>query len=358
LGDYEGQVSLDIWFSETAVDPAVTVDERRINPEVIRVHLDDSILPIRFAHSCSVGNSLSINYYIPMESLTGYETYRLVLEKQVFDSTSSAVTWKEYSLNDYSFSTIDGVRYVRFPFDGIAAKEIGDQVRATLYLDKNGKTYHSPVDEYSVKAYAMNRLEKSDDAGLKTLLVDMLNYGSESQKYFGYHTDELANKDLTKAQRALASSMPDPVNQESHVSHSSPKAHFYGKNLVLGSSVDLKYYMTFDSGKPASSVKLVLSYTTVGGASMEKTIPSSEFIYDSKTGTYTAKLDIIAAKDMSCVVTAKIYDGTVLISDELSYSIETYVYNRMQKSQDESLKSVLRYLFTYGKSAETYFRTH
>ncbi|MBR3031672.1 MAG: hypothetical protein IKH92_01480, partial [Clostridiales bacterium] len=46
LGDYEGQVSLDIWFSETAVDPAVTVDERRINPEVIRVHLDDSILPI------------------------------------------------------------------------------------------------------------------------------------------------------------------------------------------------------------------------------------------------------------------------------------------------------------------------
>ena len=358
LGDYEGMVSLDIWFSETAVDPAVTVDTKMIDPSIIRVHLDESVLPIRFAHSCSVGNSLSINYYIPMESVTGYENFRLVLEKQVFDNSASTFTWKEYTLDEYSFSTIDGTRYVRFSFDGIAAKEIGDQVRTTMYLDKNGKTYHSPADEYSVKAYAMNRLEKSSDDTLKTLLVDMLNYGAEAQMYFNYHTEELANKDLTKTQKNLASSMPELSNQEGIVSNSSAKAHFYGKNLVLASSVDIKYYMTFDSGTPSSSVKLVLSYTTVGGVSKEKTIPSSEFIYDTKTSSYTAKLDDIAAKDMSSVVTAKIYDGNTLISDELSYSIETYVYNRMQKSTNEDLKSILKKMFTYGKSAEEYFRTH
>ncbi len=358
LGDYEGQVSLDIWFTETAVDPSVTVDTRSIDPEIIRVHLDEYILPIRFAHSCSVGNSLSINYYIPMEPVTGYENFRLVLEKQVFDKNSSTFTWKEYTLSDYTFSTIDGTRYIRFPFDGIAAKEIGDQVRATLYLDKNGKTYHSPADEYSVKAYAMNRLEKSDDDSLKTLLVDMLNYGAEAQKYFSYHTEDLVNEGLTSGQRAMASDLPELHNSETVKTTAGAKAHFYGKNLVLGSSVDLKYYMTFDSGAPSASVKLVLSYTAVGGAVKEKTIPSSEFIYDSKTGAYTAKLDTIAAKDMSCLVTAKIYDGNILISDELSYSIESYVYNRMQKSTNEDLKSILRKMFTYGKTAEEYFRTH
>ena len=61
---------------------------------------------------------------------------------------------------------------------------------------------------------------------------------------------------------------------------------------------------------------------------------------------------------MSCLVTAKIYDGNTLISDELSYSIESYVYNRMQKSTNEDLKSILRKMFTYGKTAEEYFRTH
>ena len=358
LGDYAGMVSLDIWFSGTAVDPAVTVDSRNIDPNVIRVHLDDSVLPIRFAHSCSVGNSLSINYYIPMESVTGYSKYRLKVEKQVFGKSSSTFTWKEYTLTDYTFSTIDGKRYVRFEFDGVAAKEIGDQVRSTLYLEKSGKTYHSPADEYSVKAYAMQLLGTSNDGILQTLLVDMLNYGSEAQKYFDYHTEELANKDLTSAQKKLASKMPQPSNHESLTSNPSAKAHFYAKSLVLKNSVDLKYYMTFDSGKPSDSVYIVMSYTSIDGYTVSRTVPASEFLYDTQTKAYTAKLDVIAAMDMSCVVTAKIYNGNTMISDTLSYSIESYVYSRMQESTDIALKEVVRYMFTYGKSAENYFRTH
>ena len=320
--------------------------------EVISVN---GFLNISFSHSCSLGNNLSINYYIPTEGIEGYENYRLVVNKQVFKNDGS-VEWIEYVLTDYSNKISRGVPYMVFAFKNIAAKEMGNDIHAVLYMEKNDKTYQTGIDIYSIKTYAYNRLEKSSSEYFKRLMVDMLNYGAAAQEHFEYNVANPVNNDLSAAQKALASEMIELSSKENTVQTTGASAEFYGKSVVLGNSVELKYYMTFAGGAPSDSVRLELTYTSAVGTNYHIVIPASEFEYNTGYQAYSAKLTTIAAKDMFCVVTAEIYDGDVLISDVIDYSIESYVFNRLNSSTNESFKALARAMILYGKSAEDYFK--
>ncbi len=127
-------------------------------------------------------------------------------------------------------ATIQGVKsedgqYYEFPYTGVNAKETGDSINATIFAydaDNNlvqGKT----KENYSVKEYCRSMLDKTEDeltamglsvdkqASLKNLLVDLLNYSSEAQKYFTYKTDALANAALTDAEQSAYASSDDVI---------------------------------------------------------------------------------------------------------------------------------------------------
>ena len=117
--------------------------------------------------------------------------------------------------------------------------------------------------------------------------------------------------------------------------------------------------MTFNTGEPSETVYLNLTYRSVTGTEYTTNMSASDFAYEyiaqKDTYAYSAVLKTIAAKDMSCVVTAKIYDNDTLISNILEYSIETYALNRYNASQSESFKTLLVEMMKYGDSAEHYF---
>ena len=117
--------------------------------------------------------------------------------------------------------------------------------------------------------------ESLSKAALKTLLVDMLNYGAAAQTYFNYNTGNLANSTLTAAQKKLGTSASslNIASDASETAISSPKAQFTGKNLLLGNNVALVFYMTFDSSVDKNNVTLELSYATVTGETVKKTVP-------------------------------------------------------------------------------------
>ncbi|MBR3269141.1 MAG: hypothetical protein IKI58_10535 [Oscillospiraceae bacterium] len=76
----------------------------------------------------------------------------------------------------------------------------------------------------------------------------------------------------------------------------------------------------------------------------------------TKNGTnYIAKYDVLAVKDFRSVISATIYDGDTAISDTLNYSVETYAYNRLEKSESETFKELLREMMKYGISGAAYF---
>ena len=347
-------------YSLTLVAPeGYTVVESTDENDVTTYTVESLTLSLTFAHSCSFGNNLTYNFYISNAELNGFENIRLVTKKQVFNESGSEYTWANDTLYNYTAAEISGIGFNRFVFSNIAAKEMQNEIRIRLYAEKGGVTYSTEEKVYSVASYAYERLENSTSTKFKTLLVDMLNYGAAAQVYFKYNQSHPVNADLTEAQKAYGtSSLPDLNDVSNTIKVSGSTAHFYAKSIVCNSNVELKYYMTFDSGVPGDNVKLVISYTTVKGTTETVAIPSSEFVFGKvgEVDTYSVKLSTIAAKDIRCVVTAEIYDRDTMIGDISEYSIESYVKDRLQNSTNENFKLLVRELMKYGLSAENYLK--
>lgn len=86
----------------------------------------------------------------------------------------------------------------------VNAKQMSDVYEITPYYVKDGITYRGATNTTSVKAEAMKKLNdtKTDDK-TKALCVAMLNYGAGAQKNFGYSLTNLANSELSDAQKVL-----------------------------------------------------------------------------------------------------------------------------------------------------------
>lgn len=88
--------------------------------------------------------------------------------------------------------------------DGIPAKNMGDIIYFKVYAKLSDGSYtYSQISGYSAVTYAQSILANSESAEMKALVVAMLNYGAEAQRYFGYNTDALMNAALTAEQQAL-----------------------------------------------------------------------------------------------------------------------------------------------------------
>ena len=318
-------------------------------------------------HSVSFKNNLTLNYYVPDSEFDSCYSSKgdtlvadslvLTVEKDVYDRNGNK-TVETTTITDYTQETIDGNLYYKFVYDGIAATEVGNEIRASITFDtmisaKRGTTtYTSNFETYSVKTYAYNRLENSTKETFKTLLVDTLNYCAAAQTYFGYRTDALVNADLTEEQKALGTQTDVEVQKNSSVeTNENATASVYGISVVFNSNVEMKFYM--DMGEQdLTNVVLRLTYV-VDGVETVKDIPAAEFIVDQ--GYYTAKLTDLAAAELFEDVKIVILDGETAISDTVTYNVETYIYNRLSASSKTSFKNLLKNLAKYAASAKAYF---
>ena len=326
----------------------------------------DKNFDIKMDHSVSFKNNLTLNYYVPDSEFDSCYSSKgdtlladslvLTVEKDVYDRNGNK-TVETTTITDYTQETIDGKLYYKFVYDGIAATEVGNEIRASITFDtvsaKNIKTtYTSNFETYSVKTYAYNRLENSTNDTFKTLLVDTLNYCAAAQTYFGYRTDALVNADLTEEQKALGTQTDVEVQKNSSVeTNENATASVYGISVVFNSNVEMKFYM--DMGEQdLTNVVLRLTYV-VDGVETVKDIPATEFIVDQ--GYYTAKLTDLAAAELFEDVKIVILDGETAISDTVTYNVETYIYNRLSASSKTSFKDLLKNLAKYAASAKAYF---
>ena len=72
---------------------------------------------------------------------------------------------------------------------GIPAKKLGDTIYACAYFVVNGQYTYSTVRTYSPQQYCYNMLNKGATGDMQSLLVSILDYGTEAQKYFNYNVD-------------------------------------------------------------------------------------------------------------------------------------------------------------------------
>lgn len=323
--------------------------------------VSDTALKIKFA-SLTLKSDLAINFYVPEEVLAEYSEPYVVFTKAVYDAQGNLTGYEETTAREHPLSgkAGDGTNCLGFPFAGVNAKEIGSAVTATLYGTKNGLLCKGPTVDYSARTYAMNQLSKTDDEELRTLLVDMLNYGALAQIYWDYHTDHLANEGLTAAQQAYAT-QTDPTlgSCRNLIRNTGATVGFKSCSLSLNERVTINYYLNLTNYTgDVSDLEAHVSFTDIDGKQKTVVVDSAKFVQKQHTDgkIYTvvpfAGLD---ARQMRTSCTCEVFSKTshARVSDTVVYSIESYA-SVQSAAVDQNLVSLIYAMMKYGDAAAAY----
>ena len=278
--------------------------------------------------------------------------------------TSWSVDTAEYVIPGAIYNEATG-RYVSAS-QGIHAKYLGDTVYLAIYAKLTDGSYaYSKLASYSPVQYAASQL-KGNDTKLKQLVVAMLNYGAEAQKYFGHNTDALANASLTSEQMALPESYRSDMIQNVPGTDAA-KQGIFANNLGFAKRTPsisfegafcINYFFT-PKYMPDSGITLY--YWTADDYHANSVLTTSNAtgkikLEGSGAGEYRGDITDISAKALSeAVYVACAYksDGTVWTSGVLGYSIGSYCQS--QASKENAISNLAMATAVYGYYANQYF---
>ncbi len=295
-----------------------------------------------------MASDISLNYVVAKSDLEGADSFYIQCEVPLYEGNLRAGS-KTLILQPVEKS---GLYY--FTLDGITAIQMNDAIRATLYMTKDGQTFCSETDSYSIAQYAYAQLNKTGIAeSLKTLCVDMLRYGSKAQIFKNYRTDSLADTNMTATQKAYLSDMDSVTfgntNKVLNDLENAPIS-WAGKALDLESKVALKFvFNPANYQGDLSTLTLKVSYTDINGAPKSLSIKDPE-LYNPDMGLYVFTLDALLAAELRAVVSVQIFAGDIPVSCTLQYSADTYGNNKTG-----ALGALCKALFAYSDSAKAHF---
>ena len=257
--------------------------------------------------------------------------------------------------------------YYRVNSEGVAAKNLGDDLYFKVYIKlADGSYVYTKLYHYSAKDYAMNILSKSQNASLKSLVVAMLNYGAEAQKFFGHNTDNLMNKDLTAEQQALVGAYT--VSETESITVGAEKSGAFVNNngfdkctpsVAFESAFAINFYF-----QPANAVDSSVTfyywdletYNSVDVLTAENAT-GTQTLTAGEDGMYKATCEDIAAKNLdSEVFVAAVYEsnGVICTSGIRHYSVGTYCRNFAADSAS-AMQGIAQATLVYGECAKAYF---
>ncbi len=246
-------------------------------------------------------------------------------------------------VTEYTTTAGDGLVSYTFAFENILPQQMTDNLAAEFYV---GKHLAWSKETYSLQTYATNKLADPDSASAHTLLVAMLNYGAEAQKYFNYKTDRLANAVLTTAQAGLLTNV----------------------NIANATAVETKVDGPSVAGYTWRSVTLNLQSTLSFRLKFEAADIDKVVIKNgNNTWTYAANEDAFASLGNNMYyfyfpnIFANQFDTTFDIVMEVDgqqaqtvhYSVNSFVAYIANKV-DTELKDMCTAVYNYGLQAKAY----
>jgi len=307
--------------------------------------LDESI---EIRHSLNLASDISINYAVVASQLSSYDSFYLECELPVYEGNAlvgSRTVKVEPVLNSF---------YYYFTLTGITAVNMADEISATLIMERNGQTYTSAEDRYSISTYAYSQLNKDTATEeLKALCAELLRYGSAAQAYKAYRTDFPADAAMTETHRSYLRDLDTvPFGTTNRVLDdlSSPTVTWAGKALNLESKVVLRFIVNAGSynGSP-EDLSLRVTYTDYSGT--EKTVTLRDHtVYDSGLSYYAFDFDGLLAAELRSDVSVGVYAGNTRLSQTLEYNAATYGSNKTG-----TLRTLCQALLAYSDAAAKQF---
>ena len=296
----------------------------------------------------SVGAEIKVNYTILNANVSSFESFYVEVTKEVAggESKTTLFSLAEGNIEPLVYNGI--VAGYNVIYTGIKASEMGDNFSATLYaVDANGNINYGPTYTSSIKSYLLGKAtDAASPAELKTLAIDMLNYGSAAQIFFGYNTENLVNSDLSEELLALGTqNMAEAVDSTAITGT--------GSNIMTSVSLQNKVYLYLTcmyAPKADSNIKFVIK--DKDGKILEELEP---------TAVYAAACQLsyanVGAAQMRKILNIEVYDNDVLVSQTLTWSVESYVASaRANSASSEAMVNVLDAMLVYGDSAAAYMK--
>lgn len=392
------------------------------NIKVVDYNLDINHIA---AASLNVGSSLDINFYAyPIDTNKDDENYTPETDISKYfmmfmdadgnllkNGEVSRFMAQKNSSNQFVQTSVtvgsQSVDAYCYTYEGIYAYQMPDNINAFFcryndsYYDSNADGYQDPENytvygmrTYSVKTYAERMLKKTDsgDAKLRSMLVDMLNYGATAQEYansegWGNVSNVEANEALrndTQAQTMLTNGGKDITpatlnnlitnvqkSQLSSFEHSltqtgDPKVSDFTVALVLEEGMGMTLRVTFDLAegfkptdfsmklrskkekampysyqhkRPGDSLDVGEQFT--GTPSQQADwweVNISQYAFeDIGSGRYAVEIKGVPpffwGENYQLVIERKDQE-TVLETDTLEYSVMSYCYSMMKETSE------------------------
>ena len=279
--------------------------------------------PTFTGYKLALDGKIGIIYYVDFHRFTPPGTMTFTRE----NSTSSATLTRE----DDGSTVYRATCYV-------AAKEMGDQVTASVTADEKTAT-----NTYSVKEY-LERIIKNEngEAGtvkpeqLKALARSMLNYGAKAQLQFGYKTDNLVDDGYDSYTPASPTDLDKLTYSADKFSNYGLK--FAGSSLLLTDSTTLRLFFSKDENYDSSTTTLSCKGKTLS--------PGSKGNYITFDITGIAAPDVL---DNQTVTFSK--GGNSLVAE---FCIRNYISNKYNTGG--TLGDVVTALHDYSVKASAYFK--
>jgi hypothetical protein len=249
----------------------------------------------------TMGNELNMNFAMAKSKLAGLTGLYVKMVGPGGEKVVQQADWAS-----------SGASYYLFTYDGIAAKQMGDEITVTVYNARGNAVSVTKVD--SMRAYVARSLDGATEATLKPLYVDMLNYGAAAQVNFGYKTDDLVNSWMTPEQQALATAEMKPIADQRVKG-----LNYMGTSLTLESRISMQ--LAFSNVKDKNLYAMV-KFTNHSGNPVEERIDEV-----SVNGNYrTVRVEQIVVADGRKPVTVELYDADTneLVGSAVD-SMESYI---------------------------------
>ena len=247
----------------------------------------------------TMGNDLDLQFAVSAAKMTDWTGCYFELVR----------TYANGAPNDVQQVAIDNPTgsVIIVKYEGLAAKEMGDEITVTIYNAKNQAISNPYTD--SIASYAVRMLRKSTIPTQKQLIVDMLAYGAAAQSYLQYDPDRPVTSLLTDEERATITTSVD-MTPTLH-----QNSYHGGSNLTIKSNIIFRVALK----NVPDDATITAAYTThTGGAVTVDT-------YMSGSALKILTFDQMVVSDARQVITITITDAQGEVTAILQESIADYL---------------------------------
>ena len=309
---------------------------------------EDSAL--KLGHTLNLASDISVNFVVAVEAMEGYDMDTVYAECRYYDYVGNEEGEERAIILEPELKG----SYYYFTLEGLNATQMTTELTTVLYGTKGGQPYYSPTDIYSIATYAYSQMSKdSVPNSLKVLCADLLRYGSATQVYKGYRTDDLADRNMTEEQKLYLTDTENltfgSVNQVG-TELDAPLITWEGKSLDLQSKVGIKFVanLTNYTGNK-EDLTLKVTYVDCTGTQRTEILEDME-LYKENRCLYAFSYYGLLAAELRTPLTVQIMERDTPVSCTLTYSADTYGNNKT-----DQLLTVCKALFAYSDSAKSYF---